>query len=345
MITFDVRAWVIWLSVGGLLSIWISNPIYLLLLLIISRLVYFSCRQQETDTWRVPFWRISIVILLFSTLFNMLTAHIGQTVIHTLPTNWPLIGGPLTLEAAVYGFISGLRLVTLLSFYLAFNAIVPVSQLSSITPSALHELGLVMLIAITYVPETARQFNRIKDAQAIRGHKMGGLKTWRPVLIPLLIAGMERAMSLAETMVARGYGSTSYISIPLRSRLMMLAGLLLILSGALWLMWVGSEGWILFVLGISGIAWAYFDLSRLAARTQYRPRRWMVGDTILVIGALVALLPILPLELFDRSTLPFAPYPSIALPPFDIWVGLGLLGLAAPAVMFSAVSAPLEAVE
>lgn len=345
MNAFDVRAWVVWLMVGGLLAIWISNPLYLLLLLVISRLVSYACRQPAADAWRIPFWRVSVVILFFSTIFNMLTAHVGQTVIYTLPATWPLIGGQLTLEAAAYGFISGLRLVTMLSFYLAFNAIVPVSQLSSITPRALHELGLVMLIAITYLPETARQFQRIRDAQAIRGHKIGGVRTWRPVLIPLLIAGLERALNLAETMVARGYGSTSYISIPLRSRLMLVAGLLLILSGALWLMWFGSGGWWLMVVGIGGIAWAYIELSRMSIRTQYRPRRWTAGDSILVVSSLVALLPILSIAGINRATLSFAPYPSFTFPPFDLWVGIALLGLAAPAVMVSAIPATLEAIE
>lgn len=343
MITFDVRAWVVWLLAGGLLSIWLSNPLYLLLLLLISRLVYISCRQPEGVAWRFPFWRISAVILFFSTLFNLLTAHIGQTVLYILPDTWPLLGGPLTLEAAVYGLISGLRLVTLLSFYLAFNAIVPVSNLASITPGALHELGLVMLIAITYIPETGRQYQRIRDAQAIRGHKLGGLHTWRPILVPLLIAGLERAMNLAETMVARGYGSTSYISIPLRSRLMLLAGLLLVLGGMVVLMWAGSEGWLLLVIGIAIVAWAYLDLSRLSIRTKYRPRRWSVGDSILVLASLLALLPILPLDFLARSTLLFAPYPSITFPPFEIWIGCALLGLAAPAVMFSIAAVPSEA--
>ena len=345
MRTFDVRAWVVWLVCGGLLSIRISNPLYLVLLLFIARLVYFSCRQVESDILRLPFWRISLVILVFSTFFNMLTAHVGRTVIYNLPVAWPLIGGPLTLEAGIYGFINGLRLITLLSFFLAFNAIVPVTQLATLTPRALHELGLVMLIAITYIPETARQFQRIKDAQAIRGHQLGGLRTWRPILIPLLIAGLERALNLAETMVARGYGSTTHIAVPLRFRLMMLAGLMLILSGAIWLVWAGTNGWILLVAGTLVIVWAYYGLSRLATRTRYRQRRWALPDNIIIIVSLFSLAPLLPMALLDRSTLAYAPYPSLYLPPFDLLIGLTLLGLAAPALLVTMISSPLEAFE
>lgn len=345
MRTFDVRAWVVWLICGGLLSIRISNPLYLILLLFIARLVYFSCRQEERDVLRLPIWRISLVILVFSTLFNMLTAHVGRTVIYNLPAGWPLIGGPLTLEAGIYGFINGLRLITLLSFFLAFNAIVPVTQLSTITPRALHELGLVMLISITYIPETARQFQRIKDAQAIRGHQLGGLRTWRPILIPLLIAGLERALNLAETMVARGYGSTTHIAVPLRSRVIMLVGLMLILSGAIWLVWAGRNGWILLVAGTMCIAWAYYGLSRLSTRTRYRPRPWTLPDTIIIIGSLISLVPLLPMVLLNRYTLVYAPYPSVYLPLFDLLIGVKLLGLAAPALLVTLISPSLEAFE
>ncbi len=168
MTPFDPRAWLVWLFASGLMAILTGNPLYLVLLLFISRIVETACAPLETKSWRLPFWRISLVILLFSTIFNMLMAHVGQTELFALPPNWALVGGSITLEAAVFGFLNGLRLVTLLSFFLAFNTIVSVHQLAGLTPQALHELGLVMLIAITYVPETMRQFKRIRDAQAIR---------------------------------------------------------------------------------------------------------------------------------------------------------------------------------
>lgn len=333
MITFDARAWLIWLAAGALLAILTGNPLYLVLLLLISRIVAVACAPLETKGWRLPFWRISLMILVFSTLFNTLMAHVGQTVLFSLPAGWPLIGGPLTLEAAVYGFLSGLRLVVLLSFFLAFNTIVPVNELAGLTPRALHELGLVLLIAITYVPETMRQFQRIRDAQAIRGHKFEGLRAWRPIIIPLLIAGLERALNLSETMVARGYGSTASAAMPARARLLLLAGLVLTFTGALRLTWGGADGWLIIVTGALAVALAYRDLSRLVVQTRYRPRRWMPSDTLLVLGSLVALCPLLPLPGIDRSPLAYSPYPELAPPPFNLWIGLGLCGLAVPAIL------------
>ena len=335
MITFDVRAWLVWLIAGGMLAILAGNPLYLILLLGISRLVEYACAPASPQQWRLPFWRIAALILIFSTLFNALTAHFGQSILFVLPDEWPLIGGIITLEAAVYGFLSGVRLVTLLSFFLAFNTIVPVSQLAGLTPRALHEVGLVLLIAITYMPETINQFQRIRDAQAIRGHQVRGLRTWRPILIPLLISGLERAMNLSETMVARGYGSTTHVSMPARARALMLVSLLLTLAGALRLAWGGSDGWLLLLLGFVIITAAYVDLSRLAPRTHYKTRNWRLSDTLVVAGAMLAIFVVLPIPQI-QTTLSFSPYPILLPPPFDVWIGAAILGLAFPAVLVAA---------
>lgn len=333
MRTYDARAWLVWLCAGGLLAIVAGNPLYLCLLLLISRIVPLACAPVRGGGWRFPFWRVAFLILFFSTLFNMLTAHLGRTALATIPAGWPLIGGPITLEAAVFGFVNGLRLVTLLSFFLAFNAIVPVSDMAGLTPRALHELGLVMLIAVTYVPETARQFQRIREAQAIRGHRISGLRDWRPVVIPLLIAGLERALNLSETMVARGYGSTTHVATPPRARLLLLAGLMLALAGAVRLLWNAADGWWLLAGAGLVIAGAYFDLSRLVKRSRYRPRRWGVGDTLLLVGALWPLLLIMPLPWFGRPALGYSPYPQFAPPPFQLTAGIALLGLLVPALL------------
>lgn len=342
MKSIDARAWSAWLLAGGLLAILISNPLYLLLLFLISRVVLYACAPAEPGRFPLPFWRIAVAILVFSTLFNMLTAHIGQTALYSLPKGWPLVGGPLTAEAAVYGFLNGLRLVTLLSFFLAFNTIVPVSELAGLTPRALHEMGLVMLISITYIPETISQFHRIRDAQAIRGHQFDGIRAWRPILLPLLISGLERALNLSETMVSRGYGSTSQIATPLRARLFLILGLMLALGGSLRLTWGGADGWLILAAGVVAIIWAYRVMSRDVKRTQYKPRHWGVSETVIAIGAGVALVPMLPLAAIDRSALYYAPYPVVSAPLFGVWAGLALLGLAMPVVIMILSSPGLE---
>ena len=331
MRTFDARAWVVWLLAGGVLVLSARNPLYLLLLLVISRIVQAACAAPDVGALRLPFWRLAAAILIFATLFNLLTAHVGETMLATLPAGWWLIGGPLTLEAAVYGFITGLSLVTLLSLFLAFNAIVPTAELAGLTPAALYELGLVLLVALTYVPETVRQFQRIREAQAIRGHRLRGLRDWRPIAIPLLVGGLERALNLAETMVARGYGATVQVSVPRRTRLLLLLGLVLALGGALRLGWGAADGWALIATAALAIGLAYRGLSRGVVRTRYRARRWTWADTLVVVAALLPLALLWPLP--GGGGLDYASYPRLSAPPFSVVAGLLLLGLAAPAAL------------
>ncbi|MCZ7668356.1 MAG: energy-coupling factor transporter transmembrane protein EcfT [Chloroflexi bacterium] len=141
-------------------------------------------------------------------------------------------------------------LFTLLLVFIAFNNIVPGSDLVHLTPRAFHDLGLVVLIALTYVPETSRHWQKIKDAQAIRGHQIRGWRDWRPILIPLLVGGMERAMALAEAMVSRGYGATTQTSQPLLAQGLLLLGLGAAFAGWLLSFWFGWPGWVLMGSGV-----------------------------------------------------------------------------------------------
>lgn len=334
MTRFDARVWVLWLLAGALPAILLRNPFYLLILLLISRLTARVCGSAANPVHRFGFWRIAASILLFSTLFNMLTAHTGETILFRLPEGWWLIGGILTAEAAAYGLISGLSLVTILSFFMAFNAIVPVSQLARLTPRALHELGLVLLVSVTYLPELTQQWQRIREAQAIRGHRVHALTDWRPLALPLLVGGLERSLSLAETMVTRGFASAEPRQPDRRVRLLMLAGLVLIFTAVLLLAWGQALGWLLLLAGASAILFGYGLAGRALPTTRYRSRAWMATDTSLVAAASVPLLLIvLPLPFIDRQSFGYSPYPVLTLPGVEGWFAAALLLLLLPAVM------------
>ena len=207
MTPLDSRAWTIWMLTAATLATLARHPLYSLLILLAAQVVGTVCAAPQATGLRLSLGRLVPIILLVTMVTNLLFVHMGSTVLFHLP-DWPLIGGVWTAETAVAGLTNGLVLLTLLVIFQTFNRVMSVSDLAQLTPRALHELGLVLLIALTYVPETAQQLQRIREAQAIRGHQLRGLRDWPPLVIPLLIGGLERAMSLAETMVARGYGAT-----------------------------------------------------------------------------------------------------------------------------------------
>ena len=147
--------------------------------------------------------------MLLSTAFNTLTSHYGETVLFTIPGNLPLLSGPVTLEAMVYGATNGLVLTGMLASFMVLNLALTVRELISLIPQAFFPMAVVTSIAVTYLPTTLRQFRQIREAQAIRGHQMRTLRDWLPLWMPLLVGGLEHAMQLAEAMTARGFASAS----------------------------------------------------------------------------------------------------------------------------------------
>lgn len=323
----NVRAWLIWTGAAGIAAMVTRNPLYALLLILVARLVDAACTRSERGI-ELPWGRVVIAVLALSTLFNALLVHSGETILFQLPLTLPLIGGPITLEAAVYGLTTGLVLLALLFVFVAFNHIVPVSELVRFVPRAFHDLGVVLLIAVTYVPETARHLEHVREAQAIRGHRIRGIRDWRPLLVPLLVGGMERAMGLAEAMVARGYGATAARAQEPAVLVGIVVGLLLVFGGWLYAIWVGLLGWLIFVAGAVLLLALIWRRGRAVQHTRYRQDPWRREDTAMVTISLL----VLATSLWQQEAIAgYSPYPLVQLPPFAPGLGVLFLLLALPA--------------
>jgi len=332
----DVRAWLLWSLTTLVAASSTRNPLYLVLLLLITAVVGVARAPVQNRRGLLSPLRFAAVAIPLAALFNGLTAHLGDTVLFRLPHWLPLLGGPVTLEALVFGAMNGLTLAAIFSGFAVFNQTTPVRDLVQLTPRAFHEAGVVLSIALTFIPQTTRSLARVREAQAVRGHRVRGLRDWLPIFVPLLVSGLERSMGLAEAMVARGYGAVSDRAQPLRTQGLLALGLFTLLGG--WLAWLflpawRGAAWGTMVVGAGLIASVLWLAGRAAPHTVYRARHWTARDTLVVLGCgLTLAVVLLPLPLIDRGTLYYAPYPRLALPAFDPFIGLGLLGLLAPAV-------------
>jgi energy-coupling factor transport system permease protein len=89
-----------------------------------------------------------------------------------------------------------------------------------------HELALVMMIALRFVPTLAEEMERIMKAQASRGADLGTRLMWRPdkaaknilpLIVPLFMNAFRRAEDLVLAMEARCYvsgeGRTKYVEL------------------------------------------------------------------------------------------------------------------------------------
>jgi energy-coupling factor transport system permease protein len=357
---FNARAWLIWLAAAFLVAMVATNPLYLVIVLLCVALVRAS---HGTGNGPLPAWRFGLTVVAFSTFYNALLTHFGDTALLTLPRAIPVIGGPVTLEAAAFGASRGLALWTIFAVSSVLNDILSPYELVRLTPRFLRQAGLVVSIALAFVPQTIKSFREIREAQAIRGHQLRGVRDLTALIVPLLADSLEKAVQLAEAMEARGYGQISNIKYQISSasarteiknpkhlhlrcapaqvqvsEMLMVGGLSGVLFG--WLIeayWRNGTGWavigasvVAFVIGVRIIA------AHAPRTTRYKRQAWSARDTLLAALSAVPLAAFVAIALLDPQTLAFYPYPRVTLPPFDVRLGICLALLVAPAFMRSA---------
>lgn len=334
-VRFHPLAWLVWWGGAAVAVLMTRNPLYVGLALLASLWVRLAVAPQKSghDPWR---WIVSWgwVLVLGSTLFNGLTIHYGETVVARLPSSWPLVGGNITLEAMAFGFLTSLSLLALLALFAAFGAGADYAAMLRFVPGFLWRAGLVTSVALTFVPQTARTFREVYEAQTIRGHRFRSWRDLLPLVVPVLVTGLERSVQLAEAMESRGFGSTPPDG-HAAPRLTVLVGTMVLLLGLglrqLWAHpWLGGGC----VLGGAGLLmWGLRRMGSPVRRTRYRVYPWQGRDFALAaVGGFMGV-GVLVVRVWAPDLLLYYPYPRLALPPFTPWMGL-LFGLVAtPALL------------
>jgi energy-coupling factor transport system permease protein len=220
----------------------------------------------------------------------------------------------------------------LFAAFSVLNRVLPVRAVLRLVPRAYYPAAVVMSIAITFAPAALQQVRQIGEAQAVRGHRVRGLRSWLPLIVPLLEGSLERSMQLAEAMMARGFASAE-AQPDKRPQLLMLGGLVALVGG--WLLRLAWHqlipGAILLVAGTAALTAALILAGRQHPHTVYRPDRWHPADLCVVAGAaLTASIYLLPWPGLDRSSLYYYPYPSLTWPTINYLIAAATLGLAVP---------------
>ena len=334
--------WACWVAAVLVVLSVTRNPIYVSLTLLWIGLVWLAVGHAPSlrDLPAAPLspLRFGLFVVVMSTLFNGLTVHAGRTVLFVIPGRVPLFSGPVTVEAVVYGVVNGLVLAGLFAAFMLLTRAVAVRDLIRLIPRAFYPVAVVISIALTFVPTTLQEFRQIREAQAVRGHRMRGLRSWLPLFLPLLIGGMERALQLAEAMMARGFAGAPAADDDTRLRAGMLAGLVLVATGLLLrLAWqIRLTGGGLLLLGLVLMALTLRQAGRRHPHTVYR-RRPLHGRDWLVISAaaVTAMIFVAPLPGVDRASLYYLPYPQLTLPPLSLALGAATWGLLMPAAVLA----------
>jgi energy-coupling factor transport system permease protein len=323
-------AWLAWLVSGLVIITTTRNPLILLLVDLI--LVVFQIWVTPTSKRLLKTtFQFSLSVLTLSTVLNISISRFGDTVLFSLPASIPLLGGNFTLEALIYGLTNGLILIGIFTLFTILNQVVAVHSLVRLIPQAFHPVAVITTISMTFIPASQKQFQAIKEAQAIRGQQLKKLRDWLPLIIPLLIGGLERAMQIAEAMTARGFSAQTDRKTSFLEKALLPIGLLLIILGWILELSIKSSfsGWWLIVLGLLIIFSLFFISGKYVRKTTYAAEPWTIASTwIIVLAVLIAVVFFFPLP--GKETLTYDPYPLVKIPDFSILHGLFTISLLAP---------------
>lgn len=341
-------AWWLWALGLAVAASQTTNPLLVVLLVAVAGVVVAN--RRGAAPWARGFHVylvIGVIVIALRVVFRaLLDGQPGGTVLVTLP-EIPLgelaagirIGGPVTAESLLAALADGLRLAALLCAIGAANTLADPKRLLKALPAALHEVGVVVVVALSVAPQLIASLQRVRRARRLRAGRGRGFRALRAILIPVLEDALDRSLALAASMDSRGYGRSRRV--PRRTRLA--TGVLLI--GGLCGVCVGTYGLLdqttPAVLGgpmvAAGAVCAITGLiaaGRRVPRTVYRPDPWGGPEWVVAACGVVVAAGFLMIAATEPATLghqvrPLA-WPQLPLLPTAILL-VGLVpALAAP---------------
>ncbi len=331
--------WSVW-ALASAASIQLApSPVYAVLVITIAWLVV------TTHGLDLPFARafgllvgIAAFFAVFRVVLTAATTHGTEDLLFTTPSfRVPEllggfdVGGTVSAPIVLRALSEGLVIVAIIAVFAAFNAVVSHFELVQTIPRAFYELGLVVVVALAFVPSTITAIHDVREADRAR---TGGRVVRRGRLVrqvvPVLERGLEQAVTLAESLDSRGFafgGATS------RERGAGWTGFGALLAlGAAFVALVARERTVAMVLAGGGLV-AMVLAIRLASvatrRVRYRPRRVTCTDRACIVGVLVAPGLLAILALAGDSSLTWTPSP-LAWPAVHVLPVVGLTPLLLP---------------
>jgi energy-coupling factor transport system permease protein len=341
-------AWWLWATGLATAASRTTNPLVLALILACAGYVVASRRTQAPWARAYGFYlRMALVVIAIRVVFAALFgAPVPGHVILSLPEvelpEWAAgvrVGGDLTVEGLAGAVYAGLQLATMLACVGAANALANPRRLLRAVPGALYEVGVAVVVALSFSPQLVEQVSRVRSARRLRGRAHRGLRGLRGVAMPVLEGALERSIDLAAAMDARGFGRDAAGTQPTTrgarsaAGAVTLAGLLGVCAGLYGLLDAGSPVALGLPLLAGGTLLAAVGLglgSRRATRSRYRPDVWGAREWLVTAsGVTAAAAGIAGAALWPGAAFPStSPLAVPALPPLQV---LGVLVALLPA--------------
>lgn len=337
-------AWWLWALGLAAAASRTKNPVPLLLIIAVTSLVV-AARRGDAPWARSygAFLKLALLVIVLRVVFQALlsTGSQGPTVLFTL-SELPIpgstgikLGGVVSLEAVLGAFYEGLQLATIIVAVGAANALGSARRLLRSVPGALYEVGVAVVIALTFAPQLVTDATRVRAAHRLRGQS-GGLRSLKRLVMPVLEGALERSVELAAAMDSRGYGRTSDAGHSARrsAGAFSLLGLLGLSVGVYGLLSGTGADWMGMPMLLAGALMSAVGIhlgGRRTGRTTYRPDPWALPEWAVAGSGLVAAVTMFVAAETSPGSLVLAS--PTQLPPVPLLPVLGILVAALPAVL------------
>ncbi len=184
------------------ITLMIFNPVFLAL----SFLFAFLYKLKLNPRGALRALCVALPLLALTSLFNMIFAHYGQTVLFEIGYT------VFTLEALSYGFTQGLMVCAVLFWFSCYNEIVSGEMLLSVFGGFMPNISLVFSMALTFIPRLKKNAERINEARTLIKEDGGRLTKAVSNLSALVMMTLEESIDVSDSMRARGFNGkrTSY---------------------------------------------------------------------------------------------------------------------------------------
>jgi energy-coupling factor transport system permease protein len=295
-------AWWVWALGLAAAASRTLNPILLVLIIAVAAVVV-AARKPDAPWARsfIFFVKLGIAIIVIRVGIQILfAAALGTTTLFTLPSlslpSWMAgvrLGGVVTLESILIAFYDGLRLATIIICIGAANSLASPSRLLKSIPAALYEVGVSVVVALTFTPQLVADVTRVQSARHLRGRVTKGPRAIAGAAMPVLEGALERSVTLAAAMDSRGYGRRNANSAAQQrlAAVLLIGGLMCACFGTYGLVAAGSP-WLLstpmlavgLLASLIAITWS----AKSAIRSRYRPDPWWLPEWLIALSGVFA---------------------------------------------------------
>ncbi|WDF51097.1 energy-coupling factor transporter transmembrane component T [Paenibacillus sp. KACC 21273] len=197
----------LFLFYGGLLlsGMLLFHPVFLLTGIILLIVLISIQKHAGTIVRMLPFY---LLIGIAIVVINPLISHRGRHIL------FYFMDQPITLESVLYGVTMLLSLTLILLTSLSYNYNVTTDKFMYLFAKFVPQSALVVMMALRFVPLLRRRLTQITLVQRTRGisvHEGSLTKRMRDgmtLVKVLLVWSLEEALQSADSMKARGYGTT-----------------------------------------------------------------------------------------------------------------------------------------